>query len=124
MGGGWVAGGQRRDVRREDTARLDRVGHIAEELDGRAERADLQNGDVSQSGVLGHATHLEHRRVGIFPIIGRGLHAVVGFAAILAVLVVVDVVEKALRAGLISDARGGVLIGLATQSTSRNILEV
>ena len=39
-------------------------------------------------------------------------------------LVIVDVVEKALRAGLISDARGGVLIGLATQSTSRNILEV
>ena len=48
----------------------------------------------------------------------------VGFADVLAVLVIVDLVGEALRAGQISDANGGALIGVATQSTSRNILEV
>ena len=47
----------------------------------------------------------------------------VGFADVLAVLVIVDVVGEALRAGQISEANGGALIEVATQSISRIILE-
>ena len=84
----------------------------------------MQHGDISQRGVLGLATHLEHRRDGIFPGIGRGVHANLAFAAVLGVLVSVDVVGKALGAGDLADADGVVQIGIASQSTSRNILEV
>ena len=86
----------------------------------------MQHGDISQRGVLGLATHLvlEHRRDGIFPGIGRGVHANLAFAAVLGVLVSVDVVGEALGAGDLADADGVAQIGIASQSTSRNILEV
>ena len=84
----------------------------------------MQHGDISQRGVLGLATHLEHRRDGIFPEIGRGVNANLAFAAVLGVLVSVDVVGEALGAGDLADADGVAQIGIASQSTSRNILEV
>ena len=109
-----------RKIRRR---RGDRLAPVAdEELDRRAERSELHDGDSAQRWVLGLATHLEHRQASIFPVIGHDLVADWVFALKLGVRVTVDGVAEALRAGAVAGAEIGTL--LVAQSSSRDILEV
>ena len=74
--------------------------------------------------MLGLVTHLEHRQASIFPVIGHDLVANWVFALKLGVVVIVDGVAEALRAGAVAVAGIGTGTLLVAQSTSRDILKV